>query len=296
MMIQPLHALEQLRGSTVLVYFLNHEAPIPKMIESADVPWMYQVLVRASQQQPIRKLDVLLHSQGGVVSTGYRLAKLLRSYCEELSIFVVHKAHSAATLLCLGADQLVMTPLSELSPIDPHLSAQVSVQGEPTLISNEDIYAYQAVAQDFGLTSSEERALTFRLLAERVFPPTLGTFHRSRKHMEKLSRDLLNYWCQDPKRRDTIAQQLISGYFSHDYPIDAAEAKSLGLPVRVATQQEEVLMLEVWQHWNKSLSPEICGLMACQTVKGIYRLVETSTSEQKMQGFLNFEGRWSLES
>ena len=44
---------------------------------------------------------------------------MIREYCDTFSVLVPYKARSAATMIALGADEIVMSDLSELSPIDP---------------------------------------------------------------------------------------------------------------------------------------------------------------------------------
>jgi ClpP class serine protease len=43
------------------------------------------------------------------------LVTLLRQYCKRLAVLVPFRAHSAGTLISLGADEIVMLPGSELA-------------------------------------------------------------------------------------------------------------------------------------------------------------------------------------
>ena len=47
---------------------------------------------------------------------------MLRMFCDELEIIVPARARSAGTLMCLGADAVVMTKQATLGPIDPSLT------------------------------------------------------------------------------------------------------------------------------------------------------------------------------
>lgn len=247
---QLLQTLEQERSSTVVLYILSDA----KQLESSDSLWLYRALQRTLATTPTKKLDVVLHSGGGVVSAAHKIAKLFRHYSKELSLLITYKARSAATLLCLGADHLVMTPHSELSPLDPQLAAQHTGQGQPAMISSEDIKSYLKMATEtFELTTVEGRALAFKSLTEQVFPPTLGAFYRAEQHMTRLADDLLASWCQDSQQRQRISKQLISGYFSHDYAINREEAKTLGLNVQHTSLSEEKLLLELCDVYTQTL-------------------------------------------
>src|SRR3546814_9324606 len=48
-------------------------------------------------------------TKGGNTAAAWRLVNLLRTFCNELEIIVPAKAMSAGTLMCLGADKIVMT-------------------------------------------------------------------------------------------------------------------------------------------------------------------------------------------
>ena len=71
---------------------------------------------------PAKKLTLILYTSGGDTATAWRLINLLRTFCDELEIIVISKAHSAGTLMCLGANTIVMTKQATLGPIDPSLN------------------------------------------------------------------------------------------------------------------------------------------------------------------------------
>ena len=47
---------------------------------------------------------------------------MIRLFCDEFEVIVPSKAHSTATLICLGADRVVMTKQATLGPIDPGIN------------------------------------------------------------------------------------------------------------------------------------------------------------------------------
>lgn len=71
-----------------------------------------------------KKSDVLmvLLSDGGKIEPAYLISKVCKRLSKERFIVSVpRKAKSAATLICLGADEVHMGFLSELGPIDPQI-------------------------------------------------------------------------------------------------------------------------------------------------------------------------------
>ena len=61
------------------------------------------------------KVALLIHSPGGEAKAAYQLAKTLRGQCQGFVAIVPRYAKSAATLLCLGAERIVMSGNAELA-------------------------------------------------------------------------------------------------------------------------------------------------------------------------------------
>ncbi len=56
---------------------------------------------------------------------------MLRMFCDELEVIVPARARSAGTLMCLGADKVVMTKQATLGPIDPSLTGPLNTSANP---------------------------------------------------------------------------------------------------------------------------------------------------------------------
>ena len=84
------------------------------MVDAAPIGSMLDAIGRCDN------LDLLLNSPGGSGETAEKLIEMCREHCRrEFRVVVPNYAKSAATLIGLGADQIVMGYLSELGPIDP---------------------------------------------------------------------------------------------------------------------------------------------------------------------------------
>ena len=66
-----------------------------------------------------RDLDLILHSPGGSAEAAESLVEYLRERFDHVRVFVPVAAMSAATMIALSADELVMGQHSQLGPIDP---------------------------------------------------------------------------------------------------------------------------------------------------------------------------------
>ena len=67
-------------------------------------------------------VDLFIHSNGGSGTVPWRIVSLIRQYTKHFAVLVPHRAFSAATLIALGADEIVMHKMGCLGPIDPSVS------------------------------------------------------------------------------------------------------------------------------------------------------------------------------
>jgi hypothetical protein len=256
--LQLVSEIEKLRGSRVLCLLTGDRAPNYATIIAADAPpLLYQHLEKIGK---VDQIDLLLYSRGGHTLSGFRIPGLVREYCERFAVLVPYRAHSTATLVALGADEIVMTPLAELSPVDPSTNgpfnppAPVQVApGEvvPTIpVSVEDVAGYLNLArEEAGIRSQEHVQTVFERLAADVRPLALGGVYRARSQIRMLIRKLLNLHSSRVSRwrANKIVKVLSEELLSHDYLITRSEAQEIGLKVKFATQDEERLMLALFR-------------------------------------------------
>ena len=69
----------------------------------------------------VETLNLLIHSPGGDGTVVEKFVSLCRAQCKRFRVIIPNEAKSAATLIALGADQIVMGPPSELGPIDAQI-------------------------------------------------------------------------------------------------------------------------------------------------------------------------------
>jgi membrane-bound ClpP family serine protease len=107
-----LSTLETARGRRALVYWTTDAA---RVSEGATLTF-YDQLESIGR---VPALDLVLATRGGDTEAPYRIVSLIREYADKLAVLVGYRALSSGTLIALGADEIVMTPLGALGPIDP---------------------------------------------------------------------------------------------------------------------------------------------------------------------------------
>jgi ClpP class serine protease len=173
-----------------------------------------EAVLRAIQlTAPNLPIDLILHTPGGLVLAAGQIAHALRSHQGKITIFVPHYAMSGGTLIAMAADEIVMDANAVLGPVDPQLGQwpaasilTVLEQKEPKDIDDETL-----IRADIGRKAISQVETTVQeLLSARM----------------------------STEKAKALAVQLASGTWTHDYPITAARAAELGLPVSTAMPTE----------------------------------------------------------
>lgn len=251
-----IHAIEERRQSRVVSYITADRQGAEGQIGRDAVRPMYNH-IRVLGFEPVPRIDLFLHSQGGVVDVPWRMVTMLREYCQELNVLVPYKAHSAATLIVLGADEIVMGKKGELGPIDPILTRQQ--QGEQQSVvweqmSVEDVMAYIAFLKErAGLDDEGAMGDNVKVLAERLPPWVIGSIYRTQSHIRLIARKLLasHHRPLDEEKIDPIIDILAEKMYFHGHAIGRREAEQLGLPVVRPDRELEDVMWQLFEAYEQ---------------------------------------------
>ncbi|MCY3785511.1 MAG: hypothetical protein OXG47_02130 [bacterium] len=242
--------IERIRGSRVITYITGDRNPIAARIGDDAVRPFFDVL---RELDPAEKLDLFIYSRGGAIEVPWRIASAIRQYATNWHVLIPFRANSAATLLALGADEIVLGRHGELGPIDPILSIQrrTGVPGHPDsapvddTINVEDVMAYlRFVREQVGLTDQSALAESLGRLAERLDAVGLGSVYRTRSHIRDVAHRMLTSRQSPPNERvmETIVETLAARVYAHGHAIGFSEAKDIGLPVVEAEGELEAAM------------------------------------------------------
>lgn len=231
-------AIEQLqaeRGGTNLVAYVTSTRPNFESHMAMDViPVMYRHLAAIPTPPADTKIDLFISSNGGDGVVPWKLVTLIREFCSEFTILVPHRAFSAATLACLGADEVIMHPMGMLGPTDPTVTNEFNppnpnAPGQLLGISVEDVASYIAlVKDDVGIRHEDELVQAFAILASQVHPLALGNVKRHTLQSQMMGAKLLkSRWKNDIPDHEVeeIIRKLTSQLFFHGHPINRKEAR-----------------------------------------------------------------------
>ena len=206
-----------------------------------------------------KRIFLYLYTRGGSTIAAWSIVNLIRQFCDELHIIVPSKAHSAGTLMCLGANSIIMTKQATLGPIDPSINTPLNPPipgGNPMAkypVSVEAIKGFFELAKsELGIKNDRSLSEVLNKLADMVHPLVLGEVYRARSQIQMLARKLLSH--QQPEKIDEIISFLVSDSGSHDYTIYRREAREhLGLNVVKPTQEQYVIIKRIYDNIAEEL-------------------------------------------
>jgi hypothetical protein len=215
----------------------------------------------------VESITLFLYSRGGDTNAPWRLVNLVREYCRQFNVLVPFRAHSAATLLSLGADRIIMGRMGELSSIDPSVANPFNPPdpANPAArvpISVEDVNAYRDLARRFGVKDGDARlsADVFLALASKVDPLALGNVERSYNQIRKLASDMLHLHMKTGSAEEEKVQKVVKilteQLYSHVHLINRREASRLGLNVEDADKTLDAAQWELFSEYSEEMELE----------------------------------------
>lgn len=249
-------ALEKLRKSRVLTYRTSPHARIGEGI----VAPLYDQLESIGD---VEHLDLVLDTLGGNVEMPWRIVSLIREFCEKFSVLIPYRAASAGTLLALGADEIVMTRLAVLGPIDPsrgHPLLPMGSEGPMQATSVQDMrHAIKFIKQtgaeivdDKFTYTPEAVAQLLVALFDKVHPLAIGALEQSYALAKLAGTRCLETHMRAPGDEDKIREivnRLSDEYKSHGYQIPRREAKAIGLKVTRPGKRVENVLVALYRHF-----------------------------------------------
>ena len=116
-------ALQAVRNRPLITYATSHRANLPTAVAPDSFGLFYEHLHRLNPSgEKLPELDLLVLTYGGDTTVPLPLQYLLREYTERVNILVPGECFSAGTMIALGGNTLVMSPLGQLTPVDPSVA------------------------------------------------------------------------------------------------------------------------------------------------------------------------------
>ncbi len=241
------YAFVRARNRPAAIYFLADDQAI-------GTPNVRKLAAMLSKVSKVPKLDLVIHASGGDIHAAYQLVAFLRRRTDLLTACVPRYARSAATLLCVGAKSICLDEVAAVGPLDAQMYVGLTSDGRHDYQSALNHFKSLERLQDFSLETlrgvaemlhernvrrSDELlkhamefvGVTAAPLYEKIEAQRLGDYSQALAIGEEYGRRLLGRLPRT--QRERIVKELVHGYPSHEYVIDADELRRLGLDAEV---------------------------------------------------------------
>jgi ClpP class serine protease len=216
--------LESQRNSRVILLVHRQETmrllgfPIARYIDINDSEEVLRAIQMTDDDVP---LDIVLHTPGGLVLAALQIARAIHEHKAKVTVFVPHYAMSGGTLIALAADEIIMSKHAVLGPIDPQ-------------IGNSPAASLIMVVE--------------RKPIERIHDETLVMADVGRKAIAQLKQSASEILQKrlPADKAEALAEKLSTGTWTHDYPLFAATARELGLPVNTDISADVLDLMKLY--------------------------------------------------
>ena len=188
---------------------------------------------------------LFLKSDGGSGQVSLRLVSLLRQHCKRLVALVPLECASAATMITLGANEVLMGPTAYLTAVDTSLNHSLSPLDRDNNRVNVSLDELNRVIRLWRAENGDTTENPYKSLFAYVHPLVIGAVDRAESLSIMLCRELLAYHIASEERAHEIAATLNGKYPSHSYPILLAEAQKIGLNANPLPRDVNKLLLEL---------------------------------------------------
>lgn len=233
--------IESRTGTSLICYV----SPSPLQIERSDSIGIVDLLHNVT---PGTAIDLLLHSPGGDIDAAEKLITIVRKRAgtSRVRVVVPDYAKSAATLIALGADEIVMSDSSELGAIDPQISVTDPTGRTAGLSAQSYLDAFRLHASRLKKDPNDAAAM---LMLSKVEPSFVRQLERRIKRSRSIAENLLQQaMVKDRAEAARIARDLgnTNRWHSHGQMISQEAATGLGLSVTYLVP-DDPLWLMYWR-------------------------------------------------
>lgn len=247
--------LEEIRGVKQFLFIAS--------IFPVSVKMLRDKVYKFKKDNPdIKEIDFIINSPGGSPDDAYRIIRTLRQNFEKVNIIIPFWAKSAATLLSLGGNEIIMDDFGEFGPLDvqiakrredsPDFDRESALIDEKSLEIIEDHSKISFIKTYLLLHNSNNVLIKktelskqifdylssfYRPLLDKIDPYKLGDKKRKLDIGKKYADKILSQYNKslDEENRRVLVDYLVNECPDHGYVIDFDEISKYLSNVRKTT-------------------------------------------------------------
>lgn len=269
-------AVEKLTGRPLLVYatdFLNKDkvnackGDVEINLTDRDG------LIEITQDLHDKQADVLVYSPGGLPDATDSLVQILRSKFDYTRFIVPGVAKSAATMMVLSGDELLMERNAELGPIDPQFQF-VKADGTPVNAPAQAIIDQFEKAQDIIGQDPKKLAAWIPILQQygpALYQQCLNAIDLSKRYVFEWLRT--GMFKAQGASAEAAAKRVVeylgnhNQFKSHGARVGVAELRNHGVPAKILNEDKPL---------HDAVMTVYYALLLTFGGTGAYRIIENS--------------------
>ena len=160
------------------------------------------------------------------MDAAYKIARVLRTTLDEIFTFVPHIAASGGTLFAITGDQIVMGPMSNITPVDPQVQHNGSMVS--AVIGKR---AFDRATRFYQKVTVHEAPYAHRSFTDRLDPFLIEEWDGVVQTAYNYAQEILRLSHYDQDKAKEITDYLIMKCPSHGFCIGPELASFIGLRV-----------------------------------------------------------------
>jgi len=250
-----IESIEEKTQRNLICYASNFPHPAGAIMEEDD-EIIENVLKSIDLTKYDGQLDFMIHSRGGSPTAADKIIQTCRSYSTSFRVIVPKTAMSAATLVAMGSDSVLMSESSELGPIDPQM---IYVTQTEKIIrpASAFVNAYLDLinaAQDAMLGKRPPHP--YLELLRRIDPTWIQICLKARVLSRTIATEYLKKFMLRSKSDEEIAETVekfikTGEELAHGRSIRAKKAKEYGLNIEIIDKDSDLWKL-IWELFMRS--------------------------------------------
>lgn len=219
--------IQQITGTKVINYCSNFAHPAGNIIRQ-DILSFNEML---STLKFPEKLDLIIHSPGGIVEVAETIVSMIRDHVKAFRVIVSEAAKSAATLIALASDEILMSQLAELGPIDPAILVGVDPTGRQPILRPAWSYINSLKRLEEELAGGRNPNIIIPLV-HKIDPTLLDVAKNALDYSKSLAAKWLQVYMHiNEAEAGSIAETLsdVSQHLSHGRAIRLKEIQQMGI-------------------------------------------------------------------
>lgn len=242
--------IEKIRKRPLIAYVTSIRPGTQVQMAGDVIPFLIKKINTIKETDSV---DLLILSNGGDPLVSWRIISILRERFKNIGILIPYTANSAATLLALGADEIIMHPYANLGPLDPQLNYQ-DENGKIKTIGYEDIVKYFDFMKEISANNETILQESIEKLTKELPPTLIGFAKRSSTLGLTMCQKLLLTHMKDSNKVQNITDTLNNKYYHHGYPLSRKEAEDIGLPIAKKNKEIEDLLWNLYEDYSNEMA------------------------------------------